>query len=216
MGGTPVRKGAQNTMLNDLKRAVCRANKDLIRHGLVQFDWGSVSAFDMSMGLYVIKPDGVSFEDLQPELMVVMSLEGQKVEGRMEPAVDAELHRAIYSSWAMRVGSVVHTHSLYATAFAQAGRSIPVHGTIHTRCFGAAVPITAASPTERLDGGAYDFAKGQSVIETVQDPEKVSAALIHGHGPVAWGDGCAAAVQNALYLESVAKLAYVTETLGAQ
>lgn len=201
-------------MLNDLKRAVCRANRDLVRHGLVQFNWGSVSAFDMSMGLFIVKPDGVPLTELQPEQMVVMSLEGQKVEGRLDPAADSELHRAIYSSWAMRVGSVVHTHPLYATSFAQAGRSIPLLGTIHTRCFSTDMPITEPTPTEMNDGSANIYAKGESVVRTVSDPEAMSAALVHGHGLVTWGSNCTTAVQNALYAEYVAKLAYITQTLG--
>lgn len=200
-------------MLNDLKRAVCKANRELSRNGLVVFDWGSVSAFDMSMGLFVVKPADVPFDDLQPELMVVMSMEGQKVEGRLEPEADVELHRAIYCSWAMQVGAVAHTHSLYATAFAQAGRSIPSHGTIHNRCFGADIPITAP-PAENIS--AYDYAKGDSIVRAVADPGAVKGALVHSHGPVAWGANCAEAVETALHLESVAKLAYVTETLGGK
>ncbi|MCL2029987.1 MAG: class II aldolase/adducin family protein [Oscillospiraceae bacterium] len=196
-------------MLNDLKRAVCKANRELSRNGLVVFDWGSVSAFDMSMGVFVIKPSGVSFDDLQPELMVVMSMEGQKVEGRLEPEADVELHRAIYCSWAMQVGAVAHTHSMYATAFAQAGRPVQSLGTIHKRCFGADIPVTA--PTDNT--AAYDYAKGDSIVRAVSDPAAVCAALVHGHGPVAWGGSCMDAVENAVHLESVAKLAYLTETL---
>jgi L-ribulose-5-phosphate 4-epimerase len=197
-------------MLNDLKRAVCKANRELNRNGLVVFDWGSVSAFDMSMGLFVVKPIDVPFDDLQPELMVVMSMEGQKVEGRLEPEADVELHRAIYCSWPLQVGAVAHTHSLYATAFAQAGRSIPNFGTIHSRCFGVDVPITEPPG----DVSAYDYAKGENIVRSVADPAKVQMALIHGHGPVVWGSDCVNAVDNAIHVESVAKLAYLTETLG--
>ncbi|MDR1736865.1 MAG: class II aldolase/adducin family protein [Oscillospiraceae bacterium] len=201
-------------MLNDVKRAVCKANKELVQQGLVKFDWGSVSAFDMSMGVFVIKPQGVPFDELQPELMVVMSMEGQKVEGRLEPASDEGLHRALYCSWAMQVGAIVHTQSLYATAFAQAGQEIGALGSVHARCFGAPVPVTRPLTAGDIGDGDFNFKCGERVIETVGDPLRVPAALIHGHGAAIWGANCADAVQNAVFLEAVANMAFVTKTIN--
>ena len=191
-------------MLNDLKRAVCRANRELTAHRLAKFDWGTVSAFDMSMGLYVIKPRGVAFEDLQPEQMVVMSMDGQRVEGRLEPALDSELHRAMYCAWPLQVTAIVNTRSLYATAYAQASCAIPMLGAEHSRCFGAEIPIT-----EKLvaDG---EYGQGEAITRAVPDPETLKAALVCGHGGVTWGKSCQEAVRHAVELETIAQMAYLT------
>ena len=200
-------------MLSDLKRTVCKANKDLAKHGVVKFTWGNVSGFDISTGLFVIKPSGVPYEDLQPELMVVMSLEGQKVEGRLNPSSDAETHRAMYMAWPMIVGGVVHTHSTFATSFAQAGQPIQALGTTHADTFFGDVPITRAMTTEEISG-SYELETGNLIVSTINDPEKEHAVLVREHGPFAWGKNAAEALMNAVILEEVAKMAFLTQSLS--
>ena len=199
-------------MLSDLKRTVCKANKDLAKHGVVKFTWGNVSGFDISTGLFVIKPSGVPYEDLQPELMVVMSLEGQKVEGRLNPSSDAETHRAMYMAWPA-VGGIVHTHSTFATSFAQAGLPIPALGTTHADTFFGDVPIARAMTTEEISG-SYELETGNLIVSTINDPEKEHAVLVREHGPFAWGKNAAEALMNAVILEEVAKMAFLTQSLN--
>ncbi|MDR1669079.1 MAG: L-ribulose-5-phosphate 4-epimerase AraD [Oscillospiraceae bacterium] len=202
-------------MLNDLKRQVCKANKELMEQGVVRFTWGNVSGFDPSMGLYVIKPSGVPYDELQPELMVVMSMEGTKVEGRLEPSVDSEIHRAIYMAWPFSVAAVAHTHSTYAVAYAQAGLPIPPMGTTHADYFGGAVPVTRALTPEEIKE-QYEYNTGNLIVATAKDPEKIPAVLVERHGPFVWGKTPMDAVKTAVILEEVAKSGYLTRSLNPQ
>jgi L-ribulose-5-phosphate 4-epimerase len=200
-------------MLNDLKRAVCKANKELLHHSLVKFDWGSVSAFDMSMGAFVIRPIGISYEDLQPELMVVMSMDGQKMEGRLDPAEDSPLHQALYNVWPLQVGAICRADSLYATAFAQAGEEIPVMGGIHARTFHYPIPVTRKLTQAEQESDSLEFTKGSAILEVIPDPQKMTAALVHGYGAVCWGANCQEAVERSVILETLGKLSYVTRAV---
>jgi L-ribulose-5-phosphate 4-epimerase len=202
-------------MLNDLKRQVCKANKELAAAGVVLYTWGNVSGFEPSMGLFVIKPSGVPYEELQPELMVVMSMEGQKVEGRLKPSVDAEIHRAMYLAWPFSVSAIVHTHSTYATSFAQAGLPIPAMGTTHADYFGGPVPVTRVIRPEET-GEGYELNTGNLIVATAEQPERVPAVLVNRHGPFVWGKNPMDAVKNAVVLEEVAKTAYLTRMLNPQ
>ncbi|MDR0324983.1 MAG: L-ribulose-5-phosphate 4-epimerase AraD [Oscillospiraceae bacterium] len=200
-------------MLNDLKRQVCKANKELAAQGVVHFTWGNVSGFDPSMGLFVIKPSGIPYADLQPELMVVMSMEGQKVEGRLEPSVDSEIHRAIYMAWPFSVAAVAHTHSAYAVAFAQAGLPIPPMGTTHADYFGGPIPVTRPIREDEMDE-KYAENTGNLIVQTSSQPERVPAVLVNRHGPFTWGKSPMEAVQNAVVLEQIAESCYLTRTLN--
>lgn len=202
-------------MLNDLKRLVCKANKELFAQGIVRFTWGNVSGFDPSMGLFVIKPSGVPYDELQPELMVVMSMEGTKVEGRLKPSVDSDIHRAIYMAWPFTVGAVVHTHSPYAVAFAQAGLSIPAMGTTHADYFGGTIPITRPMTNEEIDT-QFEYNTGNLIVETAKEPERIPAVLVNRHGPFVWGKSPMDAVKTAVVLEEVAKTSYFTKMLNPQ
>ncbi|MDR0294308.1 MAG: L-ribulose-5-phosphate 4-epimerase AraD [Oscillospiraceae bacterium] len=202
-------------MLNDLKRQVCKANKELEAAGVVRFTWGNVSGFDPSMGLFVIKPSGVPYAELQPELMVVMSMEGQKVEGRLNPSVDSDIHRAIYMAWPFTVSAVAHTHSTYAVAFAQAGLPIPPMGTTHADYYGGPIPVTRLMRPDEMDA-QYAQHTGNLVVETAQQPERVPAVLLNRHGPFVWGKTPMDAVQNAVVLEEIAKSSYFTKMLNPQ
>lgn len=200
-------------MLNDLKRAVCKANRDLQTLGVVKFTWGNVSGFDPSMGLFVIKPSGVPYGELQPEHMVVMSLDGQKVEGRLNPSTDAETHRALYLAWPMIVGGIVHTHSTFATSFAQAGIEIPALGTTHADHLYGDVPVTRQMTPEEIEKD-YEYNTGKVIAEAVSDPEKLGAVLVREHGVFTWGKDCADAVLNAAVLEEAAKMAFITRLIN--
>ena len=202
-------------MLNDLKRQVCKANKELMAQGVVKFTWGNVSGFDPSMGLFVIKPSGVPYEELQPELMVVMSMEGQKVEGRLNPSVDTEIHRALYMAWPFAVSAIAHTHSTYAVAFAQAGLPIPPMGTTHADYFGGPVPVTRVMREDEM-GEKYGENTGNLIVETAKQSERVPAVLVNRHGPFIWGKSPMNAVQNAVVLEEIAKSCYFTKMLNPQ
>ncbi|MCL1807234.1 MAG: L-ribulose-5-phosphate 4-epimerase AraD [Oscillospiraceae bacterium] len=200
-------------MLNDLKRQVCKANKELAAQGVVRFTWGNVSGFEPGMGLFVIKPSGVPYEELQPELMVVMSMDGQKVEGRLEPSVDSEIHRAIYMAWPFSVSAIAHTHSTYTIAFAQAGLPIPPMGTTHADYFGGTVPVTRAIEEKEMDE-KYGENTGNLIVATAQDPERVPAVLVNRHGPFTWGKSPMEAVHNAVVLEQIAESCYLTRMLN--
>jgi L-ribulose-5-phosphate 4-epimerase len=202
-------------MLNDLKRQVCKANKEMAAQGVVSFTWGNVSGFDPSMGLFVIKPSGVPYEDLQPELMVVMSMEGQKVEGRLEPSFDSEIHRAIYMSWPFTVSAIANTRSTYAVAFAQAGLSLPAMGITHADHFGGPVPVTRMLTEDEIKEN-YEENLGRLIVETVKTPETLPAVLVNQHGPFVWGKSPMDSVRNAVYLEHIAQACYLTKTLNPE
>lgn len=203
-------------MLEELKEKVCAANLDLVRHGLVILTWGNVSAIDRAQGLVVIKPSGVAYATMKPEDMVVVDLAGKVVAGTLRPSSDLPTHLRLYQAFPS-VGGVVHTHSTYATAWAQAARAIPNIGTTHADYFHAAVPVTGEIPPDRIVSD-YEAATGDVIVETfVQggiDPVANPAALVAHHGPFTWGADAAKAVENAIVLEEVAKMASISFALN--
>lgn len=201
-------------MLENLKKSVCEANLSLVRHGLVILTWGNVSAIDRQSGLVVIKPSGVSYDDMQPEDMVVVDLDGNIVEGRLRPSSDTPTHLEIYKAFS-EVGAVVHTHSTYATAWAQACKSLPSLGTTHADTFHCAVPCTGEMTTEQIMGD-YEAQTGVSIVDTFKSisPMHTPAVLVAHHGPFTWGKSAAEAVQNSVILEEVARMASITLALN--
>lgn len=201
-------------MLDELKEAVWRANLDLPRYRLVTFTWGNASGIDRERGLVVIKPSGVPYEELRPEHMVTVDLDGRVVEGRLRPSSDTPTHLALYRAF-VDIGGIVHTHSPWATIWAQAGRAIPPLGTTHADYFYGEIPCTRRMTEEEIRG-AYELETGNVIIETFRDrnPADVPGVLVHGHGPFVWGKDALDAVHNAVVLEEVAKLAYRTLQLN--
>ena len=197
-------------MLEELKDKVCRANLDLVRHGLVLFTWGNVSAIDRESGLVVIKPSGVSYDDMKPEDMVVVDLDGKVVEGRLNPSSDTPTHVVLYKAFP-QAGGVVHTHSTYATSWAQAGLDIPNIGTTHADYFHDAVPCTP-DMTESEVKGEYELETGNVIVRRFegQNPEHTPGVLVKNHGPFTWGKDADEAVYNAVVLEQVAKMASIS------
>ena len=203
-------------MLEELKKAVYEANMDLPRYGLVTFTWGNVSGIDREKGLFVIKPSGVDYEKLKPEDMVVSIWEGNKVEGRYNPSSDTATHLELYKAFP-EIGGVVHTHSSYATSWAQAGRSIPCYGTTHADYMYGEIPCVRCLNKEEIDG-AYEENTGHLIVGSFQEMGKdvmaVPAVLCKNHGPFAWGKDAHEAVHNAVVLEEVAKMAYRAKTIN--
>ena len=197
-------------MLERLKEEVCKANLELVAHGLVIFTWGNVSGIDRDKGLVVIKPSGVSYENMKPEDMVVVDLNsGERVEGNLKPSSDTPTHLALYRAFP-EIGGVVHTHSTYATAWAQAGRDIPNIGTTHADYFHDAVPCTR-DMTEKEVNGEYELETGNVIVERFRDinPLHTPGVLVTNHGPFTWGKTPHEAVHNAVVLEQVAKMAFI-------
>ncbi|MDE6638920.1 MAG: L-ribulose-5-phosphate 4-epimerase [Acetatifactor sp.] len=203
-------------MLEELKQLVYEANMDLPKYGLVTFTWGNVSAIDRESGLFVIKPSGVEYEKLTPEDMVVVDLNGKKVEGRFNPSSDTATHAELYKAFP-EIGGVVHTHSSYATSWAQAGRSIPCYGTTHADYIYGEVPCVRCLTKEEIEA-AYEENTGHLIVNEFRrmekDPVAVPAVLCKNHGPFAWGKDAKEAVHNAVVLEEVAKMAYRAETIN--
>ena len=197
-------------MLEKLKEEVLQANLDLVRHGLVIFTWGKVSGIDREKGLVVIKPSGVSYDDMKAEDMVVVDLnDGHVVEGDLRPSSDTPTHLAIYRAFP-EVGGVVHTHSTYATAWAQAGIDLPNIGTTHADYFHNAVPCTADMTAEEVEGDD-ELETGNVIVKRLEgiNPMHTPGVLVKNHGPFTWGKTPAEAVHNAVVLEQVAKMAFV-------
>lgn len=203
-------------MLEELKKAVYEANMDLPRYGLVTFTWGNVSGIDRASGLFVIKPSGVDYEKLTPEDMVVMDLNGNRVEGRYKPSSDTATHVELYKAFP-EIGGIVHTHSSYATSWAQAGRGIPCYGTTHADYMYGEIPCLRCLTKEEIEG-AYEENTGHLIVNEFcrlsKDPAAVPAVLCKNHGPFAWGKDAHEAVHNAVVLEEVAKMAYRAETIN--
>lgn len=197
-------------MLNNLKNTVCEANVQLKQYGLITFTWGNVSCIDRDSGLVVIKPSGVEYDGMSANDMVIVDLDGKVVEGNYKPSSDTATHLALYKAFS-GVGSIVHTHSSWATSWAQAGRSIPALGTTHADYLYGEVPCTRKL-TEKEINGDYELETGKVIIETFAqkqiDPLKLPAVLVCSHGPFAWGKDAREAVHNAVVLEEVAKMAY--------
>lgn len=201
-------------MLEELKRQVYKANMELPKRGLVTYTWGNVSGIDREAGLFVIKPSGVDYDSLRPEDMVVMSLEGKKVEGELNPSSDTATHLELYKAF-REIGGVVHTHSSMATAWAQAGRELPCYGTTHADYFYGTIPCTRNLTKEEIEEG-YEKNTGLVIIETFKgkNPVYVPGVLCKNHGPFTWGKDAAEAVHNAVVLEEVAKMNLYTEMLN--
>ena len=198
-------------MLESLKELVCEANLLLPKHGLITFTWGNVSGIDREKGLMVIKPSGVEYDEMGPDDMVVVDLNtGERVEGRYKPSSDTPTHLALYRAFP-GLGGVVHTHSRWATSFAQAGRGIPAFGTTQGDYFYGEIPCTRKMTPAEI-GGAYELETGNVIIETFRsrgiDPEQVPAVLVHSHGPFTWGTDAMNAVHNAVVLEELAFMAW--------
>ena len=191
-------------MLEALKQQVYEANMELPRRGLVTYTWGNVSGIDREKGLFVIKPSGVEYDELTPEMLVVMDLDGNKVEGDLNPSSDTKTHLELYRAFP-QLGGIVHTHSTHAVAFAQARRDLPAFGTTHADYFYGPVPCTRELTPEEIDED-YEKNTGKVIIETFagKDPEAIPAVLVNSHGPFAWGTDAENAVHNAVVLEEVA------------
>ena len=200
-------------MLEELKKEVYAANMELPKRGLVTYTWGNVSGIDRASGLFVIKPSGVDYEILKPEDLVVMDLEGNKVEGKLRPSSDTETHRAIYNAFAS-VGGIAHTHSTYAVSWAQAGRDIPAYGTTHADYFYGDIPCTRSLTAEEIEE-AYELNTGKVIVETFErrkiNPVYIPAVICAYHGPFTWGKNAAQAVYHSVVLEEVARMATLTE-----
>lgn len=200
-------------MLEELKEKVYRANLDLVKNRLVLFTWGNVSAIDRESGYVVIKPSGVKYEDMTAEDMVVVDLDGKIVEGRLNPSSDTPTHLELYKAH-KEIGGIVHTHSTYATAFAQAGKDIRAYGTTHADYFYGDI-LCARSLTES-EMTEYEKNTGVVINETFANKDVVAipACLVKNHGVFTWGKDADEAVYHATVTEEVAKMAYITETLG--
>ncbi len=191
-------------MLEELKKEVCAANLLLPKHGLVTFTWGNVSGIDRERGLVVIKPSGLPYEGMTPEDMVVVNLDGKIAEGKWKPSSDTATHLELYKAFP-DCGGIVHTHSRWATTFAQAGREIPAMGTTHADYFYGPIPCTRPMTDEEIRG-EYEKETGRVIIETFsgRDPSAVPGVLVFSHGPFAWGTDPMNAVHNAVVMEEVA------------
>lgn len=201
-------------MLEELKQKVYEANMDLPKYNLVTFTWGNVSAIDRERGLFVIKPSGIDYDKLVPSDMVVMDLNGNKVEGDYNPSSDTPTHLELYKAYP-QIGGIVHTHSPWATSWAQAKRGIPCYGTTHADYFYGEIPCARSLTPEEINT-AYEKNTGLVIIETVsaKNAMSVPGILCSNHGPFTWGTDAADAVHNAVVLEEIAKMSYRTETLN--
>lgn len=205
-------------MLENLKQKVYEANLKLVEYKLVLFTWGNVSEIDRESGLVVIKPSGVDYDKMTPDDMVVMNLDGEKVEGRLNPSSDAPTHLELYRRFP-EIGGVAHTHSTFAVSFAQAASEIPCYGTTHADFAFGAVPCTRDLTKEEIEG-EYELNTGKVIAETFEnggiDCNAVPAVLVHSHGPFTWGKSGVEAAKNSAILEEVAKMAYLSRTLEAK
>lgn len=201
-------------MLEDLKQRVYKANLDLVKNGLVILTWGNVSGRDTGTGYIVIKPSGVSYSDMKAEDMVVLDPEGNVVEGKYRPSTDTPTHLILYRNYP-GINGAVHTHSTFATSWAQSGRSIPAFGTTHADHYHGAVPCTRRLTSGEISEN-YELNTGKVIVETLGsvDPLELPSALVHSHGPFCWGETPEKAVINAIALEEIAKMAFNTVLLG--
>lgn len=191
-------------MLEELKKTVCEANLLLPEYGLVTFTWGNVSGIDRESGLVVIKPSGVEYRGMTEEDMVVVDLSGKVIEGRWKPSSDTATHVELYKAFP-NIGGIVHTHSRWATTFAQAGMSVPAMGTTHGDYFYGDIPCTRPMTDEEIHG-EYEKETGKVIIETFRDtdPDAIPGVLVYSHGPFAWGTDAKNAVHNAVVMEECA------------
>ena len=207
-----------NQMLEELKKRVYEANMLLPKYGLVTFTWGNVSEIDRESGLFAIKPSGVDYEVMTPDDMVIVDLNGNVIEGRYKPSSDTPTHIELFKAWP-NIGGIVHTHSSYATSFAQSGKSIPCYGTTHADYFYGTIP-TLRSLTPQEVEEAYEKNTGVMIVDEFAkmdiDPEACPGCMCHNHGPFTWGKDAHEAVHNAVVLEEVAKMAFRTALINPQ
>jgi L-ribulose-5-phosphate 4-epimerase len=201
-------------MLTELKREAYEANLALPRHGLINLTFGNASAIDRTEGIFAIKPSGVDYDALRPGDMVLVDLEGRKVEGKLNPSSDTPTHRRLFLAFE-RIGGVVHTHSTRATAFAQAGRAIPIFGTTHADYFAGDIPVTRKLTRAEIDG-AYEWETGNVIVERFAklSPEDFPAVLVNRHAPFTWGPTAAKAVEVAVAVECIAHMALLSLQLS--
>lgn len=203
-------------MLEKIKKEVLEANQQLPKLNLVTLTWGNVSGIDRENGLVVIKPSGVHYNDLKMEDLVVVNMTGEVVEGHLKPSSDTPTHLILYERFP-EIGGVVHTHSSYATSWAQAGRNMPAYGTTHADYFYGAIPCTREMTQEEIETN-YEYETGMVIAETFANqavnPNDVPSVLVHGHAPFSWGKNALSAVENSLVLEEVAKMANWTEQIN--
>ena len=201
-------------MLEQLKEQVLKANLALVKHNLIMFTWGNVSGIDRKTSLVVIKPSGISYEDMTADDMVVVDFSGNVVEGKWKPSSDTPTHLVLYQAFP-NVGGIVHTHSRWATAWAQAGRGIPAYGTTQGDYFYGEIPCTRKMTPEEICG-AYETETGNVIVEAFSNksPDEIPGVLVCSHGPFAWGTDPDNAVHNAVVLEELAFMAYHTEAIN--
>lgn len=199
-------------LLTSLREAVWEANLELMRRKLVTYTWGNVSGIDRETGRFVIKPSGVAYEELRPEMLVVLDLDGRVVEGTLNPSSDTKTHLQLYRAFP-EIGGITHTHSVYATAWAQAGEGIPCYGTTHADTFRGEIPCVRVLTAEELRED-YEGNTGRVIADTFRErglnPVHMPAALCAHHGPFTWGKNAAKSVENAVILEEVARMALLT------
>jgi L-ribulose-5-phosphate 4-epimerase len=203
-------------MLEKLKQEVLQANLDLVKHGLVIFTWGNVSAIDRTKGLIIIKPSGVSYENMKADDMVVVDLEGKIVEGHLKPSSDTATHLMLYKSFP-NIGGVAHTHSTFATAWAQAGKDIPNIGTTHADYFKDDIPCTRSMTPTEIET-EYERETGKVIVERFEglNPDYTPAVLVNNHGPFTWGADAHQAMHNAVVLEQIAKMTYIAYSINPE
>jgi L-ribulose-5-phosphate 4-epimerase len=201
-------------MLDELKKSVYKANIDIVDNGLVIHTWGNVSGRDFESGLIVIKPSGVSYKVMKPDDMVVIDPGGKVVEGKFNPSTDAPTHLLLYKTYSS-LGGVVHTHSSYATSWAQAGKAIPPFGTTHADHYYGEIPCTRLLTDKEIESD-YEINTGKIIVEILAsaDPLTVPSVLVNSHGPFSWGTDAENAVYNAIALEEIARMAFYTILLG--
>lgn len=203
---------------NELKQQAYEANMQLPQLGLVLFTFGNVSAADHQLGVFAIKPSGVPYVDLKPEDMVIVDFDGQTVEGTMRPSSDTKTHAVLYKHWS-HIGGIAHTHSKYATAWAQSLREIPIYGTTHADHLTAHIPCAPPMRDEMIQGD-YEYQTGFQIMDYFEEkglsPQEVEMVLVGNHAPFTWGKTAAKAVYNSAVLENVAEMAYLTEQINPQ
>ena len=207
---------ASSKLLQGIREQVLEANLELVRHGLVLYTFGNASGILRDEGLIVIKPSGVPYDKMKPEHLVVTDLDGKLLEGNLRPSSDLPTHVVLYKHFG-NIGGVVHTHSEYATAWAQARREIPCFGTTHADYFHGPVPVTDPMPEQEI-AGEYEWNTGEAILRAFRerDPDSIPGVLVANHGPFAWGRDAAGASHNAVVLESIARMAFFTATLNQQ
>ncbi|MBC1888736.1 L-ribulose-5-phosphate 4-epimerase [Listeria booriae] len=204
-------------MLEDLKEEVFQANLELPERGLIKYTWGNVSAFDKASQCFVIKPSGLGYAEMKASDMVVVDLDNHVVEGDLNPSSDTPTHAVLYRNFP-EIGGIVHTHSTWATIWAQAGLDVPAMGTTHADTFFGSVPCARVLTQEEIDAG-YEHETGNVIVETFSErgvnPADVPGVLLHGHGPFTWGKDATSAVMNAVVLDEVCKMNYYTRQLNS-